>query len=74
MAKNTKINRLMLERGIEGKDVCKGTGLNKAQVSLIANGRQNITMATLVKLCRFFKCTPNEVLDYEKWLDQKPQA
>lgn len=68
--KNTKIAQLLLSRGISSRDVVKSTGLNKAHISVIKNGYQNITMATLKKLCIFFKCTPNDILDYQAWFDE----
>lgn len=66
-AKNTKISRLLLTKGITGTQVAKATKLNVGHVSNIKNGYQNVTMATLKKLCKFFECTPNDILEFEKW-------
>lgn len=66
--KNTKFAQLLLTRGISSQDVVKATGLNKAHVSMIKNGYQNVTMATIKKLCIFFNCGPNDILPFERWL------
>lgn len=63
----TKIAKLMTERGIKGTDLEKGAKLNKCHVSMVKNGKQNMTLLTIKKLCLFFKCTPNDILDYENW-------
>jgi DNA-binding Xre family transcriptional regulator len=65
--KKTKLSQLLIDKGVSSKDLVKGAGLNKTHVSLIKNGQQNITIITLKKICRFLKCTPNDVLEYEKW-------
>jgi DNA-binding Xre family transcriptional regulator len=74
MAQNTKLARLMLERGISSQDVTKALKFSKGNFSLIKNGYQNITTATLKKLCKFFKCSPNDLLDWEPWLEEKKAA
>lgn len=73
--KNTKLAKLLLERGMTSKDLVIGAKINKTHVSMIKNGQQNITMVTLRKMCLFLKCSPNDVIDWEKWLDNnKPAA
>lgn len=72
--KNTKLAKLLLERGMTSKDLVIGAKINKTHVSMIKNGQQNITMITLRKICTFLKCSPNEVIDWEKWLEQKAAA
>jgi len=67
--KDTKFARLLLSKGVSGIDIRKATGLVPSQISMIRNGYQNITTVTLVKLCVFFKCSPNDILDWEKWLE-----
>lgn len=65
--KKTKLSQLLIDRNVSSKDLVVGAGLNKTHISLIKNGKQNITIITLKKICRFLKCSPNDVLEYEKW-------
>ena len=74
MGKQTKLSALLIERDISSKDVVNGAKLNKTHMSLIKNGYQNITMGTLKKLCKFFKCSPNDILDWEGWNTEKKTA
>ncbi len=66
-SKDTKYARLLLTTGTSSIEVSKGTGFKKGYVSMIKNGYQNITVANLKKLCLFHDCTPNDILDHEKW-------
>lgn len=70
-APQTKFQQILLERNISQQQVADGTKLNKSQVSLIANGRQNMTVLVLAKLCIFLNCTPNDILPWELWLKTK---
>lgn len=69
-SRDTKYARLLLSTGVTSKEVTKGTGFKKGYVSMIKNGYQNITMNNLKKLCLFHKCTPNDILEYEKWFEE----
>jgi DNA-binding Xre family transcriptional regulator len=68
--KNTKYAQLLLSRGILSKDVVTGSKINKCHISMIKNGYQNFTIKTLKKICQFHRCSPNDILDWEKWLDE----
>lgn len=70
-APQTKFQQLLAERDLSQQQVADGTGLNKSQVSLIANGRQNMTVLLLAKVCIFLNCTPNDILPWELWLKIK---
>ncbi len=72
--KDTKINRLMLTRGISSQDVVKSLKENKGNFSSLKNGYRNFTVSTLKKFCIFFKCSPNDLLDWEKWLEPKEKG
>ncbi len=71
MAQNTKYKQLLANQGIDQKDVANKTGLTKSLVNLIANGYSNVTISTLKKLVIFHKCSPNDILDWEKWHEAK---
>lgn len=68
MPQNTKYKRLLLDRNIQQKDVSDKTGINKTMVNLITNGYSNITVKTLKKLVQFHRCSPNDILEWERWI------
>ena len=50
-------------RRITINDVCQETGLSRPTVSRIANIPGYVTSTdTIEKLCRYFECTPGELL------------
>ncbi len=68
MPQQTKYKRLLADREIDQKDVAEQTGLTKSMINLIANGYSNVTMKTLKKLVLFHRCSPNDILEWEKWI------
>lgn len=63
----TKLAKLMHDRNVSSIDIVRKIGMNKGHMSMVKNGHQNITMLTLKRLCKFLDCTPNDILEYEKW-------
>lgn len=48
-------------------------GISKASASRLASGKfANIPLATLEKLCLLFKCTPNDLLEWNPPKDKTP--
>ncbi len=68
MIKESKYKQFLKDRNLQAKDVVKGTGLSKARISGIANNTSNPTLLTIKILCRFHECSPNDIVDWEKWL------
>lgn len=68
MPQNTKYKRLLTDLEIDQKEVSLKTGLTKSMVNLIANGYSNTTIKTLKKLVVFHRCSPNDILEWEKWI------
>jgi len=66
-SKDTKYARLLLTSGISSITVAKGTGFKRGYISMVKNGYQNLTVSNLKKLCLYHDCTPNDILDHEKW-------
>lgn len=47
-------------------DVSKETGINKVTLYNLANGRlENISLIHLKKLCKYFKCSTNDLIDID---------
>jgi DNA-binding Xre family transcriptional regulator len=61
------VNRLLKMRGIEfGAVWLSKRGMSYKQAARITSGKmKTISLELLYKLCKAFKCTPNELLAYE---------
>lgn len=75
------ISQLAVLRAKHGKisqmELAQKTGITQKQISALESGNtQGIKFATLVKLCSFFDCTPNDLLSLEPEvrLNKKPSA
>jgi len=52
---------------ISQSELSRQTGITQKQLSALETGKtKGITFETLAKLCLFFDCTPNELLQLEK--------
>ncbi len=63
--------QLALLRVMHGKisqsELSRQTGITQKQLSALETGKtKGITFETLAKLCLFFSCTPNELLQLEE--------
>ena len=54
------------KRGLNQSDVADYLGITRGAYGMYEIGRRKIDVDTLVKLCRFFEVTPNEVLGFEE--------
>ena len=71
---NTKINRIMMDKGVSQKDlhekigaICK-TKVTLSMLSRIISGKQkNVHCDTLIKICVALGITPNDILDAESF-------
>lgn len=70
-----KLRQMIFDRQIVQKDIVRSTGISHSQLSLLVKGRKdNINLRTLEKLCRFFHCTPNDLLPWELWNPTTPKT
>lgn len=60
LAENLK--RIRSEKGISQGDIVKTTGLDKAMISNIENGKTNPTLATISKLAKAVGVSVDELL------------
>ena len=67
--KNTKLKKYLFERGISQKSVAIGAIFTFSNISLLCSGSMDLSHKSLKKLCMFLKCSPNDILDWEKWID-----
>lgn len=64
------VSQLAVLRAKHGRisqvELAQKTGITQKQISALESGNtQGIKFATLVKLCSFFNCTPNDLLSLE---------
>lgn len=57
---------LRKKRGLNQSDVADYLGITRGAYGMYEIGRRKIDVDTLVKLCRFFEVTPNQVLGFEE--------
>lgn len=60
LGKNLKKARLM--RGMSQGDISRKLGMDRGFISLIENGQQNVTLASLEKLARALDIPPADLL------------
>lgn len=70
MAQNTKYKRFLADRNIDQKDVSVETKTTPSTINLFANGYANITTAILKRLVIFHRVSPNDILDWERWIEE----
>lgn len=57
------IKRLLEERGMSQNELSRRTGISKANVSLMVNGRRNdIKLHTLRSLCEALECKAEDLM------------
>ena len=57
---------LRKKRGLDQSDVADYLGITRGAYGMYEIGPRKIDVDTLVKLCRFFEVTPNQVLGFEE--------
>ena len=56
------LKRIRTEKGISQGDIVKATGIDKAMISNIENGKTNPTLATLAKLAKALGVSADELI------------
>ena len=70
-----RLAQLRAEKGrISQSELSRRTGITQKQLSALEAGKTKaITFETLTKLCMFFSCTPNDLLQIEEELPPTAQ-
>lgn len=62
-----------VHRRISQSELSRQTGITQKQLSALEAGKtKGITFDTLTKLCMFFSCTPNDLLELEPETEADP--
>lgn len=71
--KVSKLKYLLLEKGITQTELVdtinksiKKNKLGYDNISKIVNGKKDMYVSTLLKICKALNVTPNDILDYDK--------
>jgi len=74
----TKLRLLLKSRGMKQTDLLTqinqqiGIPISKPMLSNIVSGKKNnYQLFTLIRLCKALNVTPNEIIDYEKYIKVK---
>lgn len=59
-----KLNKLRIDNKFTLEDVVLNTGISSSVLDNIENGKSNISVLNLVKLCRLYKVKVDDVLCY----------
>lgn len=60
------LDRVLAERGMNGKQLAERIGLSETQLSLFRSGKvRGIRFATLSKMCLALNCRPGDLMDYD---------
>lgn len=60
-----KLDDLIWERRVTAKDIAQATGLGVSTLSKLRNSKNaNININTMDKLCKYFNCKLNDLIDY----------
>lgn len=66
MAITIKLNHLMLEKKMPGRELAQHIGITEQNFSLLKNGKiKGIRIETLDKICQALDCQPGDILVYE---------
>lgn len=56
------MKRIRLEKDISQGDICRILGLDRAYISTIENGKQNLTLSTMEKVARVLGVSVDQLL------------
>ncbi len=59
-----KLKELREQQGLSQQDLSAITNMEVTAISRIENGRTNITIGTLYKICKALKCELSTVIDF----------
>ena len=66
MTIHMRLDVVLAQRKMKGKELAKLLGSTEAQLSKLRNGHMSgIKFETLDKLCKLLDCTPGDLLDFE---------
>lgn len=63
MVSYKKLWKLLIDRGIKKKDLCRGANISPATVTKM--GKQgHISTLVVERICLFLECSPNDIMEF----------
>ncbi len=56
------MKKIRLEKGMPQGDICRELGLNRAYISNVENGKQNLTFSTMEKVAKVLRVSVDQLL------------
>ncbi|MEM9622584.1 MAG: helix-turn-helix transcriptional regulator [Pseudomonadota bacterium] len=65
-----RLNIVMAERGVSGKDLAAAVGITEQNLSLLRTGKvKGVRFSTLDAICRELNCQPGDLIIHENTAD-----
>ncbi len=62
----SRLDIIMAERRVTGRELSKAVGITEQNLSLLRNGKvKGVRFGTLSKICELLDCQPGDLLVYE---------
>ena len=62
-----RLDVVMAERRVTGKDLAAAVGITEQNLSLLRNGKvKGVRFSTLAAICRELECQPGDLIVYER--------
>ena len=65
MAIRIRLDVMLAERQIKGKDLAQYVGITEQNLSLLRTGKvKGLRFSTLEKICELLECQPGDIIEY----------
>lgn len=66
MAIVVRLNELLKQRGMTGKELCAKIGITEANLSILRSGKANgVRFHTINKICYYLDCDVGDILHFD---------
>lgn len=69
----TKFEEFLKNRNIKKVKLARSLNIDSSQLNLFAKGRHNWNRRQLKMMVTHFRVSPNQLLDWEKWIEEADQ-
>lgn len=72
MAIQVHLDRVLKERGITAKELCRQVGITEANLSILRTGKgKGMRFATLNRICYYLGCDVGDILSFDGNLEEE---
>lgn len=66
MAITVRLNEMLKQRGMTGKELCAKIGITEANLSILRSGKANgVRFHTINKICCYLDCDVGDILHFD---------